>query len=135
MLSLAPSAAVARLSQANVSRCVSLPARSKLVKPFLRSSSRQRVHASSSDDDVCQTPATTSAAALAATPIKEDAGMFLDPLVRSLFLGVGAGIVCETLHVVTKVGKEGFVPWYCETVQLAAPCERLPAQLRTACIY
>lgn len=106
MLSLAPSAGVARLSQANAPRCVSLPGQLKLVRTFLPSSSRQRVHASSSDDDECQTtPATTSAVALAATPMKEDASPFLDPLVRSLFLGVGAGIACETLHVLTKVGK------------------------------
>jgi hypothetical protein len=92
----------------NAPRCISgLPARSALQKPFLGSKKQQRLFASGSDeaseaaspvDDVVSAPAVALAA-----PSKPEESMFLDPLVRSLFLGVGAGIVCETLHVVFKV--------------------------------
>ena len=46
------------------------------------------------------------AAAVAIAPKakgQEDSNPFLDPLVRSLILGVGAGIFCEAAHVFTKV--------------------------------
>lgn len=88
-------------------RCVSLlPVR----RPVF--SSKQRVRAQNSDssgeatpvEDVVQQAPAAGAAAIAATPVRPgEASPFLDPLVRSLFLGVGAGIVCETLHVVLKV--------------------------------
>jgi hypothetical protein len=73
---------------------------------------QQRVHASSSSDpanDEAAAPAealtsSPGAAALTAAAVKpEEANLFLDPLVRSLLLGVGAGMACETLHVVFKV--------------------------------
>lgn len=74
---------------------------------------QQRVHASSSSDpanDDAAAPAAEAlasspgAAALAAAAVKpEETNLFLDPLVRSLLLGVGAGMACETLHVVFKV--------------------------------
>jgi hypothetical protein len=52
-----------------------------------------------------QQPAATFAAsvAAAAAPPRAEASPFLDPLVRSLILGVGAGMLCETGHVVFKV--------------------------------
>jgi hypothetical protein len=100
----------------NAPRCFSgLPARVALQKPFLGSKKQQRVFASGSDessetaspvDDLVTAPAV---AVFAAAPAKQEESMFLDPLVRSLFLGVGAGIVCETLHVVFKVRYWQFV--------------------------
>jgi hypothetical protein len=52
-----------------------------------------------------QQPTATSAASVAAAaPPRTEASPFLDPLVRSLILGVGAGMLCETGHVLFKVG-------------------------------
>lgn len=51
-----------------------------------------------------QQPAAASAASVvAAAPPRAEASPFLDPLVRSLILGVGAGVLCETGHVLFKV--------------------------------
>lgn len=57
---------------------------------------------SSGEATTVEQAAAGSAAALAAAPAA-GTSPFLDPLVRSLFLGVGAGIVCETVHVFLKV--------------------------------
>lgn len=112
MFALTSSPVSSSCMRRNVSapRCFSgLSARPALQKPFLGSQKQQRLFASGSDEasgaaspvnDLVSVPAV---AALAAAPAKPEESMFLDPLVRSLFLGVGAGIVCETLHVVLKV--------------------------------
>jgi hypothetical protein len=47
--------------------------------------------------------AALTAARPAGAGAADDANPFLDPLVRSLFLGVGAGIVCEAMHVFLQV--------------------------------
>jgi hypothetical protein len=83
-----------------------LPGKGQLVPVTLR----HRVRASSSDqgdssaaEDAVQQAASTGAAVIAAKPQRADQGLYLDPLVRSLLLGVGAGIVCEAGHVIIKV--------------------------------
>eukprot|EP00775_Hariotina_reticulata_P003369 gene3369-3644_t len=63
--------------------------------------------ANASSGDNRQQPTTQAAGAqdtaAAAVPVgKQDTSPFLDPLVRSLILGVGAGIVCEAGHVFFK---------------------------------
>jgi hypothetical protein len=91
---------------------LSLPARpaQRRSSPRLRaangsSNDGSSSSSSSSGDTTVEQAAAGSAAALAAAPAPGAAGTspFLDPLVRSLFLGVGAGIVCETVHVFLKV--------------------------------
>jgi hypothetical protein len=113
MLSMTPSSLVSRpvssksVSSARLHLLPVCPKRSSLLK-----SRQQRVHASSSsdpasDDATAPAEALTSspgAVALTAAAVKpEETNLFLDPLVRSLLLGVGAGMACETLHVVFKV--------------------------------
>lgn len=82
-----------------------LPGKGQLMPVTLR-----RVHANSSDkadssaaDDAVQQASSTGAAVIAAKPQRADQGLYLDPLVRSLLLGVGAGIVCEAGNVIFKV--------------------------------
>jgi hypothetical protein len=54
-----------------------------------------------------QQPSTSSAASVvAAAAPRPEASPFLDPLVRSLILGVGAGMLCETGHVLFKVSSD-----------------------------
>lgn len=104
MLSLTP----ARCTKPVAARA-RLPGKGQLVRPTLK----QRFHASSSDStgssaaDEVQQASSTGAAVIAVDQQRSDEGMYLDPLVRSLLLGVGAGIVCEAGHVIFKVGEEG----------------------------
>jgi hypothetical protein len=90
-----------------------LPGKGQLVPVTLR----HRVHASNSDkadssaaDNAVQQASSTGAAVIAAKPQRSDQGLYLDPLVRSLLLGVGAGIVCEAGHVIFKVGNRAGTP-------------------------
>lgn len=105
MLSLS-SARCASKPVAARARLPLLPGRGKLVAPTLK---QQRLHACSDDaggsaaDDAVQQASSTGAAVIAAQPQRSDEGLYLDPLVRSLLLGVGAGIACEAMHVVVKV--------------------------------
>jgi len=42
----------------------------------------------------------------AAVPPQDDPSFFLEPLMRSFVLGVSAGCIFESLHVVGKVRRE-----------------------------
>lgn len=47
--------------------------------------------------------ATVQETAAVAVPSEQDANYFFEPLLRSLVLGMGAGMICETAHQLIKV--------------------------------
>ncbi|WIA22778.1 hypothetical protein OEZ86_009732 [Tetradesmus obliquus] len=84
------------------------PCSSRPVLPRRMVTARASTPSSSDNEEVQQPaapqqPAAASAASVvAAAPARAEASPFLDPLVRSLILGVGAGMLCETGHVLFK---------------------------------
>eukprot|EP00877_Chromochloris_zofingiensis_P001966 jgi/Chrzof1/11770/Cz06g09100.t1 len=46
--------------------------------------------------------ATVQETAAVAVPSEQDANYFFEPLLRSLVLGMGAGMICETAHQLIK---------------------------------
>jgi len=61
------------------------------------------MHVQADTDDAAAQRAASGSAVAAVSISKHEDSPFLDPLVRSLILGVGAGIVCEAAHVFFQV--------------------------------